>query len=73
MKAVLLLVCCVEGWDKEGDQMLFVHIMECILPSNAANDALGCVCLPRAAAKSGENKTDVDGLERENNCIAVRE
>lgn len=53
--------CC--GGDKEGDELASVHFMKCLSFLDAVDDALGCVCPQRAATESGENESDVDGLE----------
>lgn len=71
-KVILLFRSVAEGNEK-GDEMAFVQFKKCVPPLEAVDNFLGGVHLRWAAARSGENKADVDSLERENNRTAARE
>lgn len=53
--------------------MAFVHYMECVLPLDAVDEELGCVCLRWATTNEGEGDNVVGGALKENDCTVAGE
>lgn len=68
--------CCFVGLcggSKEDHEMAFLQVIKYVPPPHAVGDALGCLCLRRAAADGGETESDGHRLEEENTRTAVKE
>lgn len=57
----------------EGGEHVVLQYMECMPPSDEANEALKCACLQWAAADSDAEGTDVRAERRERDAVAACE